>query len=54
MKKVDLLAVLGLKLGEINTHNLYEQVKVIETMKLYESLKANGEYVDGGYEYHYG
>lgn len=54
MKNIDLLAALGLKLGEINTHNLYEQVKVIETMKLYESLKANGEYVDGGYEYHYG
>lgn len=54
MKNIDLLAALGLKLAEINTHNLYEQIKVIETMKLYESLKANGEYVDGGYEYHYG
>ena len=51
MKHIELLATLGLKLEEINTHNLYEQVKKIETMKLYENLKANGKYIDGGYEY---
>lgn len=54
MKHIELLATLGLKLGEINTHNLYEQVKEIETMQLYENLKAVGEFVDGAYEYHYG
>ena len=53
MKHTELLAILGLKLEEISTYNLYEQVKKIETMKLYENLKVNGEYINGGYEYHY-
>lgn len=54
MKDNELLNALGLKLGAIDTHNLYEQVKEIEVMQLYEWLKAVGEFVDGGYEYHYG